>query len=62
MIRIYAVIALFSARMIVAVFDLGTPEPPAGWNANTPVDREAAAALPSTIISGLPEDAGTLRR
>ncbi len=62
MVRICAVVALFSARLMVAVFDLGTPEPPAGLNASIPVNHQAAAELPPTIISGLPEDAGTLRR
>lgn len=62
MIRTCAVIAFFAARTIAAVFELGTLDPQAGLNANIPVNREAAPALPPTIISGLPQDAGTLRR
>lgn len=62
MVRTCAVIAFFTARMIVAAFDLGTPEPPAGLIANIPVNQEAAPEPPPTIISGMPEDAGTLRR
>jgi hypothetical protein len=63
MFRTFAVIAFFAARMIVAVFDLGIPEPPsAGLPANNPVVDGAAPGPAPTIISGLPEDAGTLRR
>jgi hypothetical protein len=62
MIRTFAVIAFFAARMIVAVFDLGTPEPSAGWKMNTPVNREAVPESPPIFISGLPSDSGTSRR
>ena len=62
MIRTCAVIAFFAARMLVVVFELNTPEPPAGLKPDIPVNLEATPELPPTIISGLPEDAGTLRR
>lgn len=62
MVRTCAVVAFFTARMIVAAFDLGTPPPRVGFEPNIPVNREAAPELPPIIVSGLPQDAGTLRR
>lgn len=62
MIRICAVVALFTARMIAIVFDLGASKPPIDWQSNVQVAHELSAEPPVTIISGLPQDAGTLRR
>jgi hypothetical protein len=63
-IRTCAVIAFFMARMTATLLDLGAP--PAGLTMHSPAPpvpiRVPRADAPPTIISGLPQDAGTLRR
>jgi hypothetical protein len=60
--RTCAVVALFLSRMTVALFDLGLPAPPAGVQEHRMDERQPVVELQATVISGLPEDAGTLRR
>ena len=65
MVRNCAVIALFIARLIVAIFDLGSPQPLVAALKSDEVSNPRPAIVaeaPPTTISGLPEDAGTLRR
>lgn len=62
MVRTYAVIALFLARMIVAVFELGSADP-AALKTDVVADRQPAVVEAQPIVvSGLPEYAGTQRR
>lgn len=62
MFRNCAVIALFLARMIVAVLDLGSSDPVALKKGLLDDPRPVALDVHPVVVSGLPEDAGTLRR
>jgi hypothetical protein len=62
MVRNCAVIALFLARIIVAGFDLGSSEPAALKKGLLDVHQPVALDVHPRIVSGLPQDAGTLRR
>jgi hypothetical protein len=58
----YAVLTFFAVYLASATFDLRTSERQPALHRTDPVEREEFAEHPPTIISGLPEDAGTLRR
>jgi hypothetical protein len=48
--------------MITDVLDLGTSDPPVGMETIHLAARDPLAEQPPIVISGLPQDAGTLRR